>query len=66
LNKEEAEAYKEKYQSNATTTQIYRLDDPIVRYYYGQPGDIFHIQRFKGGENYRLVGKRLIYASEKK
>jgi DNA-directed RNA polymerase subunit H (RpoH/RPB5) len=40
--------------------QKYCWDDPIVRYFYGQPGQIFRIQRIQQGINYRLVTKRLL------
>jgi DNA-directed RNA polymerase subunit H (RpoH/RPB5) len=66
LTKEQVQEYKDKFQTTLATMSIYRIDDAIIRYYHGQPGDIFHCIRLKGGETYRLVVKKTIASQEEK
>jgi DNA-directed RNA polymerase subunit H (RpoH/RPB5) len=60
LSAAEKEEYQNTFNVEPQHMQKYCWDDPIVRYYYGQPGQIFRIQRIQQGINYRLVSKRLL------
>jgi DNA-directed RNA polymerase subunit H (RpoH/RPB5) len=60
LTTAEKEEYQNTFNVEPQHMQKYCWDDPIVRYFYGQPGQIFRIQRIQQGINYRLVTKRLL------
>lgn len=60
LTPEEKEDYQNTFNVEPQHMQKNAWDDPMVRYYYGQPGEIFKIYRIQQGINYRLVTKRLL------
>lgn len=66
LSPEENKAYKDKFQTIAATENLIRIDDPIIRYYYGQAGEIYHIKRHRADECYRLVISKTIHSQNKK
>jgi len=55
LSPEETEALKEKPKLNRIC-----LDDPINRWYYGQPDQVYRIHRIGQGLNYRVVAKKTL------
>jgi DNA-directed RNA polymerase subunit H (RpoH/RPB5) len=66
MTDEEAKAYKEKFQVVGATMQRISLDDPINRYYYGTPGQIYMVKRRPQGYNARIVIKKLLGSEKKK
>lgn len=60
LSPEEKEVYQNTFNVEPQHMQKYCWDDPVVRYYYGQPGHVIQIHRIQQGINYRLVTKRLL------
>lgn len=60
LTAEEKEEYQNTFNVDPQHMQKNCWDDPMVKYYYGQPGDLFRIYRIQQGINYRLVTKRLL------
>ena len=60
LSKEEREEYQNTFNAELQHIQKYCWDDPVCRYFYAQPGQIFRIYRIQQGINYRLVTKRLL------
>lgn len=55
LNNEEISTIKEKSKLNRIC-----IDDPINRWYYGQPDQIYRIYRLGQGLNYRVVSKKTL------
>lgn len=66
LSPELAKEYMKEFQATSKTTQMICLDDPINRYYYGQSGDLYSIDRRPQGHSVRIVTKRLIANERKK
>lgn len=66
LTPELAKEYMRVFQATLKTTQMICLDDPINRYYYGQAGDLYSIDRRPQGHAIRAVTKRLIANENKK
>jgi len=65
LTAKEVEQYKEKYQVSAVTMEKICLDDPVNRYYYGQLGDVYKIQRRPIGKNARIVIRKTLSSTKK-
>ena len=66
LTPEEFEDFKNKFQLTALTIPKIMLDDPPIRYFYGQPGDCFHIEGLRGHVSFRMVVRKTIHAQNKK
>ena len=66
LNSTEAEAYRNEFNLNNLNMQKICKDDPVNRYYYGQPDDIYRIFRRQQGINYRIVTKKLLASMKTK
>lgn len=60
LTPEQAHEYKERFNLNNSNIQKICWDDPVNRYYYGQPEDIYRINRIGQGLNYRIVSKKML------
>tara|TARA_R100001163_G_C5068510_1_gene209046 strand:- start:17913 stop:18629 length:717 start_codon:yes stop_codon:yes gene_type:complete len=60
LSKQENEEYRKTFNVENQHIQKCAWDDPLFRYYYGQPGDIFRVYRIQQGINYRLVTRRTL------
>ena len=60
LTPEQNKQYKETFNLNNANIQKMFWDDPVNRYYYGQPEDIYRIKRIGQGLNYRIVSKKML------
>lgn len=60
LSEDEAEDYKTQFSVTDQQIQKMFLDDPMNRWYYGQPGTIYRIHRVQQGINYRIVSRKLL------
>jgi len=58
LDARESKEYRDRFNLAASQMQKICWDDPMNRYYYGQPGDIYRIYRVEQGINYRLVAAK--------
>lgn len=60
LTPEEATEYRKEFNLTSMNMQKITWDDPVNRYYYGQPDDVYRIYRIQQGINYRLVTKKTL------
>jgi len=60
LNEAENQEYRNRFNLKNANIQKICLDDPVNRYYYGLPEDIYRIYRIEQGINYRLVSRKLL------
>lgn len=60
LSEEERKQYKEFFNLKNQHIQKMCWDDPVNRYYYGQPDDIYRVRRIEQGMNYRLVTRKFL------
>jgi len=66
LTPEQFEKHKNDQQVTALTMKKVLLDDPPIRYYYGQAGEAFHHEGLRGHQSFRLVIKKTIHSHNKK
>lgn len=66
LTSTEADNYRNEFNLNNLNMQKICWDDPVNRYYYGQPDDVYRIFRRQQGINYRIVTKKMLSSMKTK
>jgi len=66
LTPEQADTYRNEFNLNNQNMQKICLDDPVNRYYYGQPDEIYRILRIQQGINYRIVARKMLASMKTK